>query len=366
MARSLGNLWLKSLQRIGRAQQKKLVKSFAVATRKAAKKAVKTVKKKPVAKAKAQPKAAVVLPALPGTWMRSFFASPDGRRMSYWLYLPQRGKASASKPMPLVVMLHGCTQTAPEFAQGTNMNALAQRKGFAVLYPQQLLSIDANRCWRWYQRSTQQGGGEAALVAGMLTEVVSRHALDASRVYLAGMSAGAALAHIIALRYPHYIAAVGMHSGPVFGSADNRISAFASMQTGGGLGLAQAVHAVGDVRDFPRMPAILLHGEADKVVRIASLHQVAQQFRLVNGLTDAVPVTHNSPVRPGGRSPRHAFQLQDYRVGRKPIVSVYRIAGLEHAWSGGDDTLRFNSKMGPDASALLWAFFARHRRLRRV
>ena len=384
MAKSLSSLWLKSLTRIAKAQQKKLVRSMAAATKKATKAAVKKAlappkpapRPKPAAKpvlksplkAAAKPSAKPVpaAVALPGSWTRSFFAAPNGQRMTYWLYLPQRDKAQALKPLPLVVMLHGCTQTAPEFAQGSRMNALAQRKGFAVLYPQQLLTIDAHRCWQWYQRATQNGGGEAALVAGMLTQVVAKLGLDASRVYLAGISAGAALAQIIALRYPFRIAAVGLHSGPVFGTADSRMTAFGAMQTGGGTHVAQAVQPTVEGGGFPRMPAIVLHGEADKVVRIVNQQQVAQQFLRVNSIADLAPVTTHTPARTGGRSPRHAFQTQDYRVGRKPIVSVCRIAGLEHAWSGGDGALRFNDSVGPDASALLWAFFAKHRRLRMV
>ncbi|WP_367850037.1 PHB depolymerase family esterase [Rhodoferax sp. WC2427] len=387
MARSLSSLWLKSLTRIAKSQQNKLVHSLTAATKKATKAAVKKAlappkppakpapkpAARPAAKAAPQPRtkpaakpAAKSAPpaALPGSWTRSFFAAPNGQRMTYWLYLPLRDKAQAHKPLPLVVMLHGCTQTAPEFAQGSRMNALAQRKGFAVLYPQQLLTIDAHRCWQWYQRATQNGGGEAGLVAGMVTQVVAKLGLDASRVYLAGISAGAALAQIIALRYPFRIAAVGLHSCPVFGTADSRMSAFGAMQTGGGTHVAQAVQATVEGGGFPRMPAIILHGESDKVVRIVNQHQVAQQFLRVNGIANLVPVTVHTPARPKGRSPRHAFQTQDYRVGRKPIVSVYRIAGLEHAWSGGDGALRFNNSVGPDASALLWAFFSKHRRLR--
>ncbi|SDO05610.1 esterase, PHB depolymerase family [Rhodoferax sp. OV413] len=383
MARSLSSLWLKSLTRIAKTQQNKLVRSLTAATKKATKAAVKQAlappkpapkpaakrSVKPTAKTRTKPAAkpaAKSAPpaALPGSWTRSFFAAPNGQRMTYWLYLPQRDMVQSLKPLPLVVMLHGCTQTAPDFAQGTRMNQLAQRKGFAVLYPQQLVTIDAHRCWQWYQRATQNGGGEAGLVAGMVTQVVARLGLDASRVYLAGLSAGAALAQIIALRYPFRIAAVGLHSGPVFGTADNRMSAFGAMQTGGGTHVAQAVQATVDGGGFPRMPAIILHGEADKVVRIVNQQQVAQQFLRVNGIADLAPVTLLSPARPKGRNPRHAFQTQDYRVGRKPIVSVCRIAGLDHAWSGGDGTLRFNNSVGPDASALLWAFFAKHRRLR--
>ncbi len=404
MRRSLGSVWLKSLKSLGKTQeraQKKLVKSLTAATQRAVKAAAKTAAKsaaksvvkpvvktarkpaaKPVTKPAAKPAAksavkqrlkpaartppAKVEPALPGSWTSAFYAPAGGPRMAYWLYLPRRDPAVAHKPMPLVVMLHGCSQTATAFAQGTRMNALAQRKGFAVLYPQQLLTIDPNRCWQWYRSATQLGGGEAALVAGALTQVVERHALDASRVYVAGISAGAALAEIVALRYPYRVAAVGLHSGPVFGTVDNRLAAFAVMQQGALHGVEQAVQMLADAPDFPGMPAMLLHGEADKVVRPVNLQQVARQFCLVNGLDAAKtpPLSTLTPARPGGRSPRRAFQRLDYRLGTKPVVSVCRIAGLDHAWSGGDGTQRFNDSSGPDASALLWAFFAKHKRKR--
>ena len=374
MRKSLGSILFSSLKRIGKAQQrqqKKLVKSLSTVVKRASKPAIpvlpaKTAKPKAL-KPRVQPLPPALAAPLAGSWTRSFFAVPGGPRMAYWLYLPPRNKLALQPPLPLVVMLHGCGQTAPDFAQGTRMNALAQRKGFAVLYPQQLLTTDANRCWQWYRSATQQGGGDAASVVGLLAHVVGKQGLDATRVYLAGLSAGAALAEVIALRYPHFIAAVGMHSGPVFGMADNRLAAFAVMQHGALQGGEPAVQALASDPGFPGMPAMLLHGDADKVVRPVNLHQVARQFCLLNHLPAThVPVTTRQPARSGGRSPRHALERLDYRLGRKTLVSVCRIAGLDHAWSGGDAALRFNSKLGPDASALLWAFFEKHRRPDRI
>ncbi len=392
MARSLTSLWLKNLRALTKVQksQQKLFNSVTAAAKRAAKTATKAASKpavkiakptklatkavtRPTRKAVVQAKSVSLrtphakpqlVPALPGSWTRSYTDAPNGHRMAYWLYLPTRGPANATKPLPLVVMLHGCTQTAPEFAQGTRMNVLAQRKGFAVLYPQQLVTVDANRCWQWYERSTHQGGDEAEQVADMLNHVVAKHALDATRVYLAGMSAGAALAQIIALRYPYRMAAVGMHSGPVFGMADNRLQAFGVMQAGAGLGLLQSVQPFVSTQSFPPMPAMLLHGDADSVVRVVNQAQVAKQFCAVNRLTNAnlSPAVHKAPARASGSNPRRAFQMQDYRVDGKTRVTVCRITGLEHAWSGGDGALRFNDSAGPDASALLWAFFAKHRR----
>ncbi len=391
MARSLTSLWLKNLRALSKFQksQQKLLKSVAAATKRATQAATKAAANSAAKVTRSKPKAAVrtepaashaeraqhaqhpppVAEALPGSWTRSYTDASDGRRMAYWLYLPKcdvTSEADATQPLPLVVMLHGCTQTAPEFAEGTRMNALAQRKGFAVLYPQQLVTVDSNRCWQWYQPTTQQGSNEAEQVAHMLSHVVAKHALDASRVYLAGMSAGAALANIIALRYPLQVAAVGMHSSPVFGMADNRMQAFGVMQAGAGSvsGLLHAVQPFVAAHDFPAMPAMLLHGDADNVVRVTNVAQLAKQFCAVNGLTEASPppVVHQTPADATGSNPHHAFQTQNYQVGGKTRISVCSIAGLDHAWSGGDSTLRFNDSMGPDASALLWAFFAKHQR----
>ncbi|APW40725.1 PHB depolymerase esterase [Rhodoferax koreense] len=285
--------------------------------------------------------------------------------MDYWMFVPTRALADRHKPMPLVVMLHGCTQTAAEFAQGTRMNALAQRKGFAVLYPQQLASVDNNRCWHWHLRATQQGGGEVRWVVGAIHKVMRTLPIDASRVYIAGLSAGAALAQIVALRHPQLIAAVGLHSAPVFGTVDSRMGAFSAMQHGSSHSLAHAVHDMALSPEFPRMPAILLQGDADKVVRSVNLMQLAQQFRLVNHIDDAAqePVPHEFAERLTGRSPRHAYQVLDYSLGRSTLVRVCRIKGLDHAWSGGDAQFRFNAAPGPDASLMMWNFFQMHRRV---
>jgi len=390
MDRSLTSQWFKSLLAFSHVQksQQNLLNSVATATKRARQIATDVIAKSAIAAAtrlkqknavRAKPAISYApdhqsphfgTEALTGSWTCSYTNGSSGHRMSYWLYLPKcdaANEANATQPLPLVVMLHGCTQTAPEFAEGTRMNALAQRKGFAVLYPQQLVTVDANRCWQWYQRATQQGSNEAEQVADMLSHVVAKHALDASRVYLAGMSAGAALASIIALRYPYRVAAVGMHSSPVFGMADNRLQAFGVMQTGAGSvsGLLHAVEPFVAAQDFPVMPAMLLHGDADVVVRVANVVQLAKQFCAVNGLTEASPppIIRTTPANAGGRNPHYAFQTQNYKVGGKTRISVCSIAGLDHAWSGGDSTLRFNDSMGPDASALLWAFFAKHRRL---
>ncbi|MDB5850978.1 MAG: depolymerase esterase [Rhodoferax sp.] len=409
MRKSLSSLWLKSFKRFSKVQQRQgteLLRSLlgtpAPAKRKrtaakpgastgtgVVKKVLKSIgllqapnasraavrsapaPKTPKLRVAGKPTRAVKPAAAPqGRWLRSFYLEPaEGmtppRRMDYWLFVPSRPLAEQKKPMPLVVMLHGCAQTAADFAHGTRMNVLAQRKGFAVLYPQQLATVDHNRCWHWHLRATQQGGGEVRWVVGAIKKVMKSWPIDASRVYVAGLSAGAALAQIVALRHPQLVAAVGLHSAPVFGTADSRMGAFSAMQHGSSHSLAQAVEEMALSPEFPGMPAILLQGDADKVVRSVNLMQLAQQFRLVNHIDEMAhpPVAQDHPARLVGSSPRHGYQVLDYVRGRTSQVRVCRIHGLDHAWSGGDSQLRFNAEVGPDASLMMWNFFQMHRRV---
>ena len=177
------------------------------------------------------------------------------------------------------------------------------------------------------------------------------------------------MAQILALRNPSMIAAVGMHSGPVFGTADSASSAFAVMQHGDAVRSERALVPIAKAAGGPiSMPAMLIHGDCDKVVRSVNLMQDARQFSWINGLEgDAVhPVLRDFPPRVRGAHPRHGYRTLSYLAGGKPRLVVCQVTGLEHAWSGGVGGLRFNSAAGPDASLMLWNFFARQRRSKAV
>ncbi|GAB3474813.1 depolymerase [Polaromonas eurypsychrophila] len=377
MPKSMTSLWLKSVRRMSRAQQaqgRRLLQSLvpkpprAPAARKA--KPSKVAKARPAAvvrKSAASP--ARPLTGLPGHWQKSWFSVPavgqvaSARRMLYWLYLPS---VAATAPLPLVVMLHGCQQTATDFALSTRMNALAERKGFAVLYPQQSAAADAHRCWHWYKRSTQEGLGDVRLIADMVAQVQARHGLDRSRTYVAGLSAGAGLANILALHYPAMVAAVGLHSAPVFGTTDSPMSAYRAMQHGSGAVHRESVQAFGRAEQaFPGMPAILLHGARDSVVRRINMTQLTEQFAILNAgfITREEPVVRRYPARSTGRHPRHAYESASWYAGRKPQLVACEIDHLGHAWSGGDGSVEFSAPEGPDATLMMWTFFAQHRRL---
>ena len=395
MAKSLSSLWLKSARRLGRVQQAQGSKLFQSLLKQATKagKTTKTTKAMTVTKAAAiiknraaaqkvavsrtpakakaaKPLGTGKLPAAQGSWQKGFFSLPVGtaastsRRMLYWLYIPAN---SAAKPLPLFVMLHGCRQSATDFATSTRMNALAERKGFAVLYPQQSAAQDANRCWPWYKSAAVQGQGDVAVIAAMVEKVQAQHGFDRSRIYAAGLSAGAGLAALLALRYPSLIAAVGLHSGPVFGVADSALSAFRVMQTGSSATTAAAVEAFEAqplLLQGAGIPVILLHGSRDAVVRCINLQQQTRQFAVLNAplTASALPVRKIYPAR-AGRKPRHGWQTLTFFAGRKPQIVSCEIEGLAHAWSGADASMPFGDVQGPDASALMWAFLARHKRI---
>lgn len=400
MSKSLTSLWLKNLRRVGKAQQAqgrklfnsllttaarspvaksvkpaKVAKTIRSATLKTVK-AVKAVKPPVVKTARPRRKAApapacpavALLPALPGSWKKSFFSLPGtglapARRMMYWLYLPS---GASGTPRPLVVMLHGCKQTATDFAASTRMNQLAERKGFAVLYPQQSTTADANRCWHWYRRATQQGNGDVELIAEMVKQVRATNKLDTSRTYVAGLSAGAGLAAILALRHPRLIAAAGLHSAPVFGTSDSPMSGFQAMQQGAGVHHRDAVREFTDGQlGFPGMPIMLVQGRSDSVVRRVNVDHLTAQFALVNApwLSSAEPVVRSYAGRSSGRSPRHGYKTTSYYAGKKPRLVKCEIDQLGHAWSGGEGGLDYSSPVGPDATLLLWTFFSRQQRL---
>jgi poly(hydroxyalkanoate) depolymerase family esterase len=292
--------------------------------------------------------------------------------MRYWLYLPKHVPDTAAQHgWPLIVMLHGCQQSATQFAQGTGMNRLAEDKGYAVLYPQQPMSVQAQRCWRWYEPSTQQGGGETIALAGLIGNVCEQHPIDRRRIYACGLSAGAGMAAVLAVNHPDLIAAVALHSGPVFGAGHTPMGALHVMRFGAAAQSDAAILGVlerraaqalpGKARATSFMPALLIQGSDDQVVRPINQEQLTRQWLQLNGLPDG-PATRVAVKPAGQRGRRNAHEIHDYLIGRKVVLRVVRIAGLGHAWSGGDPTLRFNAEAGPEASRMVLEFLGKHRR----
>lgn len=354
--RNAGARLVRSLMKAGTAQQKAAAK--IVGTMLTLPKS--SVRKRPAKQAAvAAPRVRTppAAPVAPGRWLAGHHLA-GAQQMPYWLYLPQGEvpQGSSTSGWPLLVMLHGCQQSATQFAQGTRMNLVAEKKGFAVLYPQQSATVHAQRCWRWFDRATQAGGGDVQPVMAILGKVLANYPIDRRRLYVCGISAGAGMANILALNFPDLFAAVGLHSGPVFGAGHGTVGALGVMRHGGGLRTEPAIREVLARRArFPLMPAILIQGDADTVVHAVNQQQLVQQSLLLNG------VPADAPVKVTRRGTRSGHEIRDYQVGGKVVLRVVRVDTLDHAWSGGDPAIAFHAK-GPDASRMMLEFFAKHRR----
>ncbi len=264
-----------------------------------------------------------------------------GRR-DFKLYIPP---GAGARPLPLVVMLHGCTQNPDDFAAGTAMNEVALAQGFFVLYPAQSQQANPQRCWSWFKHNHQaRGRGEPALLAGMTREVMARHAIDPDRVYVAGLSAGGAMAAILGDAYPDLYAAVGVHSGLAAGIATDLPSALGAMKGGGGKARAAA----------SGVATIVFHGDADATVHPSNGEQV---IAACAGTATTIEVEH--PKQAGGR----ATTRRVHRSAEGAVVAEHwRVHGAPHAWSGGSAKGSYTDVRGPDASAEMIRFFLAHPR----
>lgn len=308
-----------------------------------------------------RPVTAPVAPGeLPGTWQahRLRLTALPGElvpQLSYHLYIPSKRHRG---PLPVVVLLHGCRQTPDALSAGTRMNALAEQEGFIVAYPQQPLRRQVQRCWQWFDLSAAEGGREAQAVAALLDALAARHDVREREIYLAGMSAGATMAAVVALRYPAKVAAVAVHSGVVIGAADTPRAGLHAMRHGATADPAWLLDAAGVTPGGPEMPALVIHGLADDAVHPINGRLLARQFLAYNGLADRLAgLPDAAPAEEPGRS-------REYRFGRwsRDLVALVEVEGLDHAWSGGDASYGFHSDIGPDASAMMWDFLRQYRR----
>ena len=282
----------------------------------------------------------------PRTGFESFtaghFKNECGAR-DYKLFVPAGDLSNA----PLVVMLHGCTQDPDDFARGTRMNALARAQGFLVLYPAQSQRANAQRCWNWFKHNHQaRGKGEPVILAGMVRDVIATHGVDPARVYVAGLSAGGAMATILGDAYPDLFAAVGVHSGLPTGSATDVQTAFAAMSGG-----AQPVRRGAKPGATP--PTIVFHGDADKTVNVVN----GERILVAAGVTAAPGMRHESTAKGVPYSRRAYVDGQGAVRGEQ-----WTIHGAGHAWSGGDAAGSYTDPSGPDASAEMLRFFLAHPR----
>ncbi|WP_315134226.1 PHB depolymerase family esterase [Achromobacter marplatensis] len=278
-------------------------------------------------------------PATAGdTFTAGSFRNAGGHR-SYKLYVPPNAGA---EPRPLVVMLHGCTQDADDFAAGTAMNQAARAQGFYVLYPVQSRETNPQKCWNWFKHNHQQRGrGEPEILAGMTRAVIDSHAIDPQRVYVAGLSAGGAMAAILAGAYPDLFAAAGVHSGLAAGVAADLPSALSAMKGAG-------IHTAGQAASG--VPTIVFHGDRD-----ATVHPGNGQAVAAASAGAAAPV--ETCRVPGAGGKRHSTRYL-YRNPKGDISAErWEIHGAGHAWAGGSASGSYTDQSGPDATAEMLRFF---------
>ncbi|OKO72480.1 PHB depolymerase family esterase [Bradyrhizobium sp. AS23.2] len=268
------------------------------------------------------------------------FRNAAGSR-SYKLFIPSR---SRGRTLPLVVMLHGCTQSPDDFAAGTRMNFLAEELNCFVVYPEQPSGANQAKCWNWFRPGDQQrGGGEPSLIAGITRQIMRDHSIDPKRIYVAGLSAGGAAAAIMGETYADLYAAVGIHSGLACGAASDLPSAFAAMRQGGG---PKAVAR-------SPVPTIVFHGDRDTTVHPNNGDRIVE--RSPNAANPKAKVIH-------GRVPEgHAYTrtiLTD--AGGRAVSEHWNIHGAGHAWSGGSPAGSYTDPRGPDATREMLRFFLEH------
>jgi poly(hydroxyalkanoate) depolymerase family esterase len=270
------------------------------------------------------------------------FCNDAGSR-SYKLYVPSGYRGQA---LPLLVMLHGCSQSPDDFAAGTRMNALAEEETCLVLYPAQSTSANAWKCWKWFNPGDQRRDeGEPSLIAGIARRVMTEYAVDPSRVYVAGLSAGAAAAAILGSAYPDLFAAIGVHSGLACGAAKDILSALAAMRQGG---------TTGAITPRLLLPTIVFHGGSDTTVHPRNADAVIAQ-----GATADLQATVEHGQVAGG----HAYSRTLYGDERGNIVlEQWVVHGAGHAWSGGSVAGSYTDPRGPDAAREMLRFFLAHPR----
>jgi poly(hydroxyalkanoate) depolymerase family esterase len=273
--------------------------------------------------------------------------------MDYKLFIP----GGLGNAPPLLVMLHGCTQSPDDFARGTRMNVLAQQHGYVVAYPAQAKGKNASKCWNWFRSQDQQRGqGEPAIIAALTRYLAETHGLDERSLYVAGLSAGGAMAAVLAKTYPDLYAAIGVHSGLPFGVAHDLPSALAAMKQGAG------GRASGKWTAYThRVPTIVFHGDQDTTVDPCNGEAIIAQCIGDSPSTPSAEFLHRTVEHgsvPGGRTyTRTVYKNSDGSVTAERWV----VHGGAHAWSGGDPGGSYTDPSGPDASNQMLRFFSQRK-----
>jgi poly(hydroxyalkanoate) depolymerase family esterase len=285
-----------------------------------------------------------------GKFIEAVFTNAAGSR-AYKLYIPSHYQGQA---LPLIVMLHGGTQTPDDFAAGTRMNLIAEEQTCLVVYPTQPGHANPAKCWNWFRANDQRRGrGEPSLIAGITCQVMHDYSVDPQRVYVGGLSAGAAAAAVMGATYPDLYAAIGVHSGLACGAADDIISAFAAMRGDSRYSTAsgKATDVLEDQQPF--VPTIVFHGDRDNIVHPRNADHVISCSLKASKWRKKV----DRGCVPDG----HAYTRTIHTdANGRAMLEQWCIHGAGHAWSGGSPAGSYTDPQGPDAAREMLRFFRDH------
>lgn len=300
-----------------------------------------------------------------GEWQRDVFKAPDNDshqfvdELEYYTFIPEpTAERPQSKHLALLVMLHGCEQNASVFAQGSQMNLYAQQYDFVVLYPQQNKKHNFAQCWRWFDLESGSGMAEVNTIMELIDQTIKKYGINHDNLFIAGMSAGAGMATALAFSFPEKVAAVALHSGPVFGKAYDVRSGLRVM---GSLSPSNDEDLIGYLKTFVKpkphlIPTLIIHGAKDRMVNISNAAALTKQALYLNELpldTEAIVTQHraNTP---------DSYTKKVYCCEDNPVVKVLEVDNMDHAWAGGDTSLPFNTEYGPNSSETILRFFYKH------
>ena len=275
-----------------------------------------------------------------GSWLMGLVMAADGPRR-YYLFRP--AGVRFGEKLPLLVMLHGCHQDARTFAASTRMNSLAAKERFLVLYPEQPRLANAQGCWHWFDLRGGRAQGEVAWIMKAIAQVGLLYAARRDATAVAGLSAGASMAALLATKHPEKFRAVVMHSGVPPGMADTPAAALGAMRG--------RREALAPASSGPLPPLLVIHGDGDGVVSPRNAAAAAQQWAAAADAQAGTPQQQR-------RGTRHPMTVTQYRHGGRLAATWVEVHGLGHAWSGGAAHQRFGDAQGPDASRMVWRFVA--------
>lgn len=295
--------------------------------------------------------------AATGSFTREYYGDE-----SYLKYVPSG--ANGSDSVPLLTMLHGCTQSPGQFANETGMNEIAESETFIVVYPDQTMTENPTECWNWFDHENHiRGSGETALIANITQETIVKHAIDPHRVYVAGFSAGAAMVPDLLATYPDVFAAGGIHSGLEYAAAESAFGAIGAMAYGGPNPIEQGTDAyqlMDNNRVVSRIPTIVFHGTDDAAIDPINGHQAATQAIRTNDLASSENIDTDPDVVRSGSAEVFDYTMYEYHDQNSAVVEKWLVYGMGHAWSGGSEDGEYTAPGGPNASQILWEFFDSH------